>query len=60
MERVESAQKMDLKIAELTFDSEQVCTQLSLSKANCEKLEEALGVAQKDAELGKVEARVIH
>ena len=48
------------KIAELTCDSEEVCTQLSLSRANCEKLEDALGVAQKDAELGKVEAQNMH
>jgi hypothetical protein len=48
------------EIAELTYDSEQVCTQLSLSRANCEKLEEALEVAQNDAELGKVEAQDIH
>ena len=48
------------QIAELTCDSEEVCTQLSLLRAYCVKLEEALGVAQKDAELGKVEAQDIH
>ena len=51
---------MNLQIAELTLDSERVCEQLSLSNANCGKLEEALGVAQKDAEFGRNEAQEFH
>jgi hypothetical protein len=56
----ESVIESATKIADLTRDSEEVCTQLSLSRANCEKLEEALRVAQEDAELGKVEAQNMH
>ena len=33
---------------------------LSLSKANCEKLEDALRVAQEDAKVGRVEAQGMH
>ena len=50
----------ETKIAELTNDSENVCTQLSLSRAKCEKLEEALGAARSDAEIGKSEAQSMH
>ena len=51
---------MNLQIEELTLDSERVCEQLSLSNANCGKLEEALRVAQKDAEFGRNEAQDFH
>ena len=60
VERVESAEKMNLQIEELTLDSEHVCEQLSLSNANCGKLEEALRVAQKDDEFGRNEAQDFH
>ena len=50
----------ETKIAELTNDSENVCTQLSLSRAKCVKLEEALGAARSDAEIGKSEAQSMH
>ena len=47
-------------IYRLKVDSDDVCGQLALSKANCVKLEEALRVAQKDAELGSIEAQDFH
>ena len=53
--RAESEEQMALEIKELKVDSDDVCGQLALSKANCGKLVEALRVAQNDAELGSNE-----
>ena len=51
---------MTLEITNLRRDSDEVCEDLSISRAKCVKLEEDLKVALKDAEEGRDEAQNLH
>ena len=52
--------ELETEVSELTFDSDQVCTQLSIYKIKCEKLEEALRAANSEAVIVNSEAQITH
>ena len=51
---------MTLEITNLRRDSDEVCEDLSIPRAKCEKLEVDLKVALKDADVSRVEAQDLH
>ena len=59
-ERTESEEKLNLEITILRRDSDDVCGDLSTSRAKCQKLEESLKFALQDADLSRDEAQDLH
>ena len=59
-ERTESEEKLNLEITILRRDSDDICGDLSTSRAKCQKLEEALKFALQDADLSRGEAQDFH
>ena len=56
----ESEERLTLEITNLRRDSDEVCEDLSISRAKCVKLEEDLKVALKDADESRVEAQDLY
>ena len=59
-ERTESDEKLQEEITILRRDSDDICGDLSTSRAKCQKLEEALKFALQDADLSRGEAQDFH